>query len=85
MLKMLMLVLPMMWIMLKTVVGGTDDFTDVDASVADDVDFAEHIDDIEDVDVVSKATPLPPSYVNQAMNVSQPTTERSFRSFSSFL
>ena len=70
MLKTLMLVLPMMLMMLKIMMQDT--VTGVDASVADDVDFAEHIGDVEDVDVVSKATPLPARYVNQAMNVSQP-------------
>ena len=46
MLKTLMLVLPLM--MFKKTMDDTDEFTDVDASVADDVDFAEH------------ATPVPP-------------------------
>ena len=57
MLKMFMLTLPMMLIMSKSMLDETEDFTDFDVLVADDVDFVEHMDDVEDVEGVGMPTP----------------------------
>ena len=43
--------------MSKAMMDETEDFTDFDVIVADDVDFVEHMDDVEDVDGVGMPTP----------------------------
>ena len=54
---MFMLALPMMLIMSKAMMDETEDFADFDVIVADDVDFVEHMGDVEDVEGVGMPTP----------------------------